>query len=106
MASNILEFKSIETDLFNVFTAYLKLRTNFTIGSALAAEKYHITLTAYILRNLREDKIAQIIDFENKKVKIAGEESEWENFKYACEEVCKADNVSMINYRFYARGGN
>ena len=37
MASNMVIFKSIETDLFNVFTTYLKITAIFVISTSLEA---------------------------------------------------------------------
>ena len=77
MASNMLEFKSIETDLYNLFTCYLKITTIFLISTAFqVAQKDHITLSAYVLGGLNEDKINQIIEFLNDKLKMADEEGE------------------------------
>ena len=76
MASNMLEFKSIETELYNLFTCYLKITAIFLISTALVAQKDHITLSAHVLGGLNEDKINQIIEFLNDKLKMADEEGE------------------------------
>ena len=69
------------------------------------AQKDNINLAAYVLGGLSKDKINQIIEFLNEKLKMADEEGEWENFKYASKEACQAENVPTIIYRFYTKGG-
>ena len=56
-ASNLIEFTTIETSLFKLLTAYIKITQNFAISTALLAEVENIVLSAYMLGELTENQI-------------------------------------------------
>ena len=58
-----------------------------------------------MLGELTVNQINNITEFLNDKLKRFDEENEWENFKAATEEVCKAETCPMIICHFYTKGG-
>ena len=103
--SNMIEFTIVESNLFNVFTMYLKLTQKFVISTSLMAKVDHFSLTTHVLGSLTDEKVSNIKLFLNEKLKQTDEENEWEEFKVTSKEVCKAGNWPMINYLFYTKGG-
>ena len=88
-----------------MFTMYLKLTEKFTISTSLMSEVDHFTLSAYIFGGLIDYKANNTKIFLDEKLKEGDKERKSEEFKAATEEVCRAENLPMINYRFYAEGG-
>ena len=103
-SSNLVDFTTIESNMFNVFTMYLKLTQKIGISSSLMSEVDNFTLTVYVLGGLTDEKLNNIKTFLNDKLKQADEGNQWEEFKVAADEVCRAENCPMISNRFYTKG--
>ena len=69
------------------------------------SEVDNFSLSADVLGGLTDGKVNNIKTFLNDKLKQADEESEWEEFKVATEEVYRAGNWPILNHRFYTKGG-
>ena len=80
MASNIVEFKTLKTDLYNCFTGYLKITEKNIISATVAAGKICFNLSAYIFGHLNKNKLVEISSFLNATLNKAGEQNEQENF--------------------------
>ena len=99
--TGLVEFKTIETDLFKAFTDYIQLIQKHAMSTAVGLYTDKINLTTYILNQLSQEQINTIIVFLNGNLKRLDNENEWEQFKIttkkeACEHFC---------YCFKTKGG-
>ena len=67
--TGLVEFKTIETDLFNGFTYYIKLTQKHAMSTALGSYTDETNLTIYILNQLSEEQINAIIVLLNANLK-------------------------------------
>ena len=65
--TNLTNFNTIETTMFEAFTTYLKLTQKFKIATALSSYTDEITLNTYIFGPVSEEQINAIVDFLNNK---------------------------------------
>ena len=80
-SSNLVDFTTIESNMFKVFTMYLKVTQTFVISSSLMSEVDNFTLTVYVLGGLTDEKLNNIKAFLNDKLNKLAKEINGKNLR-------------------------
>ena len=67
-ASSVVEFSTIETSMFEIFTAYVKLVFKHVLATALTVDIHNFCLSLHLVQKQTDEKINCLMQFRNDKI--------------------------------------
>ena len=66
--SNVVQFPTIKTSIFEIFTAYLNLVFKHVLATALTADTDNFCLSLYLVEKHTDEKMNCLVQFLNDKI--------------------------------------
>ena len=93
---------TIENQIFNIFSTYVKSNHDFVVSTAYSAFNGPLTLEAYVVGEIAEYKTVEIKNYLAQKISKIDPQYIWQIFDFYGQKMdWIVDAYNLFNYKFY-----